>query len=168
MSDTHRLFVYCDDESTRTQAHRGRVAKVVQFERDHPAELAREWEIPEDAVDPADLWMIREVDTRRNLRLANEVLRTSPPGEVGLAGHFEAHARVRFDPRPEVERQVNRDGSLRENNNDPRADHKTYVMRCKLCGLNIQRRHEATWPVLERLYLSGVGRVSLAGLATLL
>lgn len=44
----------------------------------------------------------------------------------------------------------------------PGAGHWKLSLRCPMCGLDLQRREDAALPVLERLRLAGVSRVSLA------
>jgi hypothetical protein len=146
------IEVYCDDESTRSGMHGGRIAKVVTFQR-----ADGRWVVlrPEKWSDPP-------ADERE--RYVMEHI-GQPFDDDAYLAHMEGLFGKGFDVAKQTDRRDARGEPARF---DDRFAHTTYKLRCPLCGLDQQRHHEAAAPVLDRLFAAGVLRISLVQLSAML
>lgn len=191
----HRIDVYCDGRVLRDSpvpSHADKVARIIYFEfseadKDggHPdywftdkvpnAASSRVWDETSRRID-----LEREAEGAKNYRGPLP----APPGTVarGLADRMRRDDRIR----PQVESElgltgrtgshktmevVDEDGKVYDIGTiDPEAHvvHTKIIMRCPVCGLDLQRRQLALVPILDKLMDAGQHRVSLSALVRVL
>jgi hypothetical protein len=154
----YTVDVYCDDDSNRSHphrghAHRGRETKVVTFRR-----VDGRWLV---------FQALSAAERERQARASEGYWRRRKAGEKYDDAAYLAHMTEALGEGFDVAEQTDRrDAHGRPARYDDRFAHTTYKLRCRLCGLDVQRRHEVVEPVLERLFAAGVRRISLVSFAS--
>lgn len=169
----YKIDVVCSDQS-----HAGKVAKVITFEfsqSDKDAGEADYWwteNVPNAAQSRLTAELMRRIREEREARTLGKGLATrfrrseemqpEVAEELGVAGRTDYHVTVELvDTEGKVHEQVI-DGS------SVRISHLKYLMRCPLCGLDLQKRGQSMVPILDRLMEAGRTQVPLEALIRLL
>lgn len=159
---TFHLHVFCDDQSTRTQSHRGLSVNVGHYVYDEPGSQS-----PWHESLTEGLWTIDSTTSRAAWDRFNgfkpsleEFVKSQQAG--GQEPDYEEFSRLHnegFPPTSDVELLV---GGA----HDTQRPNQKLLLRCKLCGLDVQHRWGPdVWSVLDVLRVAGVSRISLRGLA---
>lgn len=126
------VYVVCTDQS-----HEGRTVKVTNF-------TYEDWRYAsgEDASKPRIwTWDLGKVDSRSEERAAvGEAMDGDAPLSELLGAEVVPGVRLPVHVEP---------------------DRMRYSMACRLCGLNVEARHERLVPVLDRLAENGIASVEL-------
>ena len=136
----YRIEVYCDDASTRSEEHRRRRVTIVKFFYDTTDDC---WY----SQGEASPHMREAADGIITAHQADECRRTGVRRFGIKAG--EANAVVRAAGITEHPHKKDWGTGL------------TYVMSCKLCGLDVSRNEAAVGEVLDVLRASGIHEITL-------
>ncbi|MFO6454515.1 MULTISPECIES: hypothetical protein [unclassified Aeromicrobium] len=171
MADEPTVRVFCTGDDP---IHKGRRVKVIELLYAEP-----------DASSPDGWWWADRVTSVREMQAHEEAFRRwqqekndATVGEkVGLAKYADIAEGVRRErgipesdgPNGENQKLIGQSGDLIAmgpyNGTGVRPAHTTFIMECRLCGLNLQVREERIKPLLDVLRDTGVGDISLSALA---
>lgn len=172
---SYRISVVCEDPS-----HAGKVAKVITLEHSQASQ---------DAGEP-DYWWTDNVTSSASERVHRETMRRvdaerAAAGSSGLADLQERYGRIQdivyeelgyseavlTRPHPTTNMLYGTNGKAYDARfglpDGVAPASAKWVMRCRLCGLDLQRRESEMMPVLDRLMAAGVQRIGLKALISL-
>lgn len=176
MSDDpdYTLRIYCDDESTRSGAHRGRRVKVggiyYHVPDPEPEDHHQSPGFPANwGVEEAGRTLAHVAWERAGIRRKAE--RT--PGETGGLARVDEIYREERAKLPAADDRfhypvtiLNADGSIWNYGDGVQPDrHEKWRFDCGLCGLDYQWRATKMVPTLEKLRKADIRDISLSALA---